>query len=505
MAYEDGGRRGFGKFLSLVTLGALVPGVGFIASGRRFAGWIILAAWVGLVAGALVGILRAGRAGLIAIGSNPGTLRVIGVALLAIAALWLLSAVVSLYLLQHPRLTGAQRFSGAVAVIAVMSLAITPLATLASHSRTQTQFIDRVFASQDRVSLTAPTRTPDVVDPWAGQPTVNVLLLGGDGAEGREGVRPDTVILANVDTASGRTVLLSLPRNLQRVPFPDESPLDELYPQGFSGPGDPNEWLLNAIYQNVPQMHPEAFEASSFPGADAMKWAVEGALGLDVDYFVLVNLQGFEEIVNALGGITVDVKYRIPIGTKLNERTGRCTEAHDWIEPGRGQRLDGYRALWYARARCGPPPVTDDYNRMERQRCVIGAMIDEANPMTLLRHYGRLASALEDAFFTDIPQSLLPAFAELADRIQRSTVASLTFTDDVIIPADPDYEMLHSLAAEAIEPPPTTADGPTEDAATGDPAAGGETPAPSPSADDGDEELSIPEPAEEPQSLDAVC
>src|SRR5512145_2698962 len=170
MAYEDGGRRGFGKFLSLVTLGALVPGVGFIAAGRRFAGWIILAAWVGLVAGALVGILRAGRAGLIAIGSNPGMLRVTGVALLALAALWLLSAVVSLYLLQHPRLTGAQRFSGAVAVIAVMSLAITPLATLASHSRTQTQFIDRVFASQDRVSLTAPTRTPDVVDPWAGQP-----------------------------------------------------------------------------------------------------------------------------------------------------------------------------------------------------------------------------------------------------------------------------------------------------------------------------------------------
>ena len=496
MGYEDSGRRGFGRFLSLVTLGALVPGVGLIATGRRSVGWIVLGAWVGLVAGTLVGILRAGRIGLIAIGSNPATLRVVGIALLTLAALWLLSAAISLYLLQHPSLTGLQRFTGAVAVIAVMSLAITPLVTLASHSRTQTQLIDRVFASNDQTSLTAPTRPPvDVVDPWAGLPTVNVLLLGGDGGEGREGVRPDTVILASVDTASGRTVLLSLPRNLQRVPFPDDSPLHEIYPEGFTGPGDPNEWLLNAIYKNVPQLHPDVFEASSFPGADAMKWAVEGALGLDVDYFVLVNLDGFEQIVDALGGITIDVQYRVPIGTKLNERTGRCTEARDWIEPGPNQRLDGSRALWYARARCGPPPVTDDYNRMERQRCVIGAMIDEAQPMTLMRHYRRLAGALEAVFFTDIPQPLLPAFAELADRVQRSTVASLALTDDVVTPADPDYGLLHSLAAEAIEPPPaTTADGP--------PAPDTSPPA---ETEPGDEDAPTPAPVGEPQSLDAVC
>lgn len=510
MAYESGSRRSFGKFLGLVTLGALVPGVGLIATGRRVAGWLVLAAWVGVVAGILVGILRGGRTGLIAIGSSPATLRVVGIGLLAVAALWLLSAAISLYLLQHPALTGVQQFSGAVAVITVMSLAITPLVTIASHSRTQTQLIDRVFASDDQTSLTAPTRPPDVVDPWAEQPTVNVLLLGGDGGEGREGVRPDTVILASVDTASGRTALLSLPRNLQRVPFPDDSPLHEIYPRGFTGPGDPNEWLLNAIYQNVPQMHPDVFEASSFPGADAMKWAVEGALGLDVDYFVLVNLEGFQQIVDALGGITIDVHYRVPIGTKLSTRTGRCTEALGWIEPGPDQRLDGFRALWYARARCGPPPVTDDYNRMERQRCVIGAIIDEAQPMTLLRHYRRLAGALEDVFFTDIPQPLLPAFAELADRVQQSTVASLAFTDDVITPADPDYELVHSLAAEAIETPPaTTTEGMPGDATTteGPPTDAVPATSTSPPADTepGDQDPSTPEPVAEPQSLDAVC
>jgi LCP family protein required for cell wall assembly len=508
MGDEDGSRRGFGRFLSLVTLGALVPGVGLIATGRRLAGWIVLGAWAGLVGGMLFGVLRGGKMGLVAIGSSPSTLRVVGISLLALAAVWLISAAVSLYLLQQPSLTGLQRFAGAVAVIAVMSLVITPLVTLASHSRTQTQLINRVFASGDQTSLTAPTERPDVADPWAGRPTVNVLLLGGDGGVGRDGIRPDTLILASVDTATGRTVLLSLPRNLQRVPFPEDSPLHELYPQGFTGPGDRNNWLLNAIYQNVPALHPDVFADSSFPGADATKWAVEGAVGLDVDYFVLVNLKGFQEIVDSLGGITIDVHYRIPRGSKLDERTGRCTEPRDWIEPGLNQRLDGARALWYARARCGPPPVTDDYNRMERQRCVIGAIIDEARPMTLLRHYRRVAGALEDVFITDIPQTLLPAFAELATRVQGSTVSSLTFTDDVILPHDPDYEMLHELAADAIEAPTPAVEEATEVTGTPDadpPATGTPDPSTSPpddsESDEGDDDTSEPQ----PESLDAVC
>jgi LCP family protein required for cell wall assembly len=518
MGGEDESRRGFGRFLSLVTLGALVPGVGLIATGRRVAGWIVLGAWAGLVAGMLFGVLRGGKMGLVAIGSSPSTLRVVGISLLVLAVVWLISAAVSLYLLQQPSLTRPQRFAGAVAVIAVMSLVITPLVTLASHSRTQTQLINRVFASGDQTSLTAPTEKPDVADPWAGRPTVNVLLLGGDGGVGRDGVRPDTVILASVDTATGRTVLLSLPRNLQRVPFPEDSPLYELYPDGFTGAGDPNEWLLNAIYQTVPAIHPDVFEDSSFAGADATKWAVEGALGVDVDYFVLVNLDGFKEIVDALGGITIDVHYRIPRGSKLDERTGRCTEPRDWIEPGLNQRLDGARALWYARARCGPPPVTDDYNRMERQRCVIGAIIDEAQPMTLLRHYRRVAGALEDVFLTDIPQTLLPAFADLATRVQESSVSSVTFTDEVISPSDPDYELLHELVEDALENPApeaveaTAAAGPAAAKAPDTEKSAPDTPDPStsPPADaddggDGDEDDEDGGPAGTPEALDAVC
>ena len=57
---------------------------------------------------------------------------------------------------------------------------------------------------------------PEEVDPWAGTPRVNVLLLGGDAGPDRRGLRTDTVILASIDTATGNAVLFSLPRNLER-------------------------------------------------------------------------------------------------------------------------------------------------------------------------------------------------------------------------------------------------------------------------------------------------
>jgi LCP family protein required for cell wall assembly len=410
-----------------------------------------------------LGAVQLGADGLIELGTDTDRLRILGPALFVIAALWLAVAVISFYLLQSDRMPPAYRVSGAVAVVVSASIVVAPLAMAARNLDTQGDLIDRVFASHDDQSLTAPGDAGTVDDPWSGLPRLNILMLGSDAGSGRFGVRPDTQILASIDTQTGDTVLLSLPRNLQRVPFPDDSPLAELYPNGYIGFGDPNEYLLNAVYGNVPARHPDVFADSAFPGADANKWAVEGALGLEVHYFVMVNLKGFEQMVDALGGVTMDVLYRIPIGTKLDERTGTCTEALGWIEPGLNQHLDGEQALWYARARCGPPPVTDDYNRMERQRCVIGAVAEQVNPLTVLRNYQRIAAATEDLIATDIPQDLLPALVSLARDVQDATISSLAFTDDVVVPQNPDYERMHELAAEAIAATPaeddTTASG----------------------------------------------
>jgi LCP family protein required for cell wall assembly len=450
-------RRELSSFLGKAVLGSLIPGAGIVAAGRRW-GWYVIVGWAGLIAGMAFGAYRLGIDGLIELGTDSDRLRVIAPVLLVFAAVWLAIAVLSFHMLQTDRIPAPYRASGAIAVIAASSLVIAPIVLTARNIDTQGDLIERVFASPEDRSLTSPEDAGTVDDPWAGRPRLNILLLGSDAGRGRDGVRPDTIILASIDTRSGDAILFSLPRNLQRVPFADDSPLAELYPNGFTGYGDPNEYLLNAVYGNVPALHPDIFEGATFPGADAMKWAVEGALGLDVHYFVMVNLEGFERMVDALGGVTIDVYYRVPIGTKVSQVSGTCTEPLGWIEPGLNQRLDGFHALWFARARCGPPPVTDDYNRMERQRCVIGAIAEQVNPRTVLQNYQRIAGATEDLILTDIPQDLLRAFVDLGREVQDGKISSLAFTDDILVPSNPDYENVHELTNEALSKSRKTGD-----------------------------------------------
>jgi anionic cell wall polymer biosynthesis LytR-Cps2A-Psr (LCP) family protein len=120
-----------------------------------------------------------------------------------------------------------------------------------------------------------------------------------------------------------------------------------------------------------------------------------------------------------------------------------------YIEPGPNQHLDGFHALWYARGRYG----ADDYQRMSRQRCVVNAIIDEANPANLLRRYQALAAAGKQVVTTDIPQELLPAFVELALKAKDHRTKSVVFrSSDDFNPGAPDYAYVHQVVAKALAP-----------------------------------------------------
>ncbi len=56
--------------------------------------------------------------------------------------------------------------------------------------------------------------------------------------------------------------------------------------------------------------------------------------------------------------------------------------------------------------------------------------------------------------FTDIPQDLLPAFVDLGRDVQDATISNLAFTDDVLVPSDPDYDKVHELVADTLAKPP---------------------------------------------------
>jgi len=435
--------RNYGRFLWLSAIGSIIPGVGLIAAGRRSLGAFFVGLFVVLVLGGIATLIFVpfDQLSAFAVENIIPIAAVLGV----LALMWLIVALMSHRVLEPRGLSTGRRLVGALVVVVASSLVVAPLALGSRYALTT----DDALASITLPGLGGLSNTtPDVdtEDPWAGKPRVNVLLLGGDGADEREGERPDTQMVASIDTQSGETTLLQLPRNLQDVPFAEDSPLAEIYPEGFNGPDGEEEYYINAVYRNVPALHPELFEGVDNPGADANKWAVEGALGIEIDYYALVNLEGFQTVVDALGGVTVDVPRDIPVG---GQGAG-CYGQHDVIEAGQDQRLTGYQALWFARSRCD----SSDYDRMERQRCVMGAIMRESDPMTLARRYQALAGAAKEIVRTDIPREIFPDFIQLGLRVKDATITSLPFTDDVIAPGDPDYERMHEITAEALEPAP---------------------------------------------------
>lgn len=334
------------------------------------------------------------------------------------------------------------RIAGATGVILMCAAVSAPMAVGARYALVQRDLIHSVFSDEE--SATAPEVTK--ANPWGKRDRVNVLLLGGDGAVHRPGVRTDSVMLASIDVKTGGTVLFSLPRNLQRVPFKPGSKLADIYPNGFTdGSSTANaNYFLNAVYRNVPALHPGVLGRTDNEGADAVKLAVAGALGIRVDYYVLVNLGGFRQLVDAMGGITVNINQPVPIGG--NADAGIPPD--DYLQPGPDQRLDGFQALWFTRGRYG----SSDYQRMQRQRCAINAIVAEASPVKMLKRYTRLARASKEIVRTDIPSKLLPEFVDLAGKVKGEPIRTVGFELSAEFnPNDPDFDYVHAAVQAALQ------------------------------------------------------
>lgn len=448
VAAEDSS--GMGRAVGWTILGTILPGVGLWRSGRRVVGSLVMAVALLLVGGLAVFAATNPRR-LAALAVDPTMLRGIAIGLLVLAVLWVTVIGASHLALRPAHATTGQRLAGAALVGALSFVVAAPLAFSANVAYSTSGLFSTVFADSDEgQSATEPTIT-NKVDPWAEKDRLNILLLGGDSGVGRNtdlGVRTDTVIVASIDTATGFTTLFSLPRQTGRMPFPADSPLSTYYPNGFYDgvDGTNSDYFLSSMYRNVPQrVPPEILGKTQNLAADVMKISVGEALGLSIDYYVLVDLDGFRDMINALGGITLNVNYRIPIGGD----TDRKIPPRDWIEPGPDQHMSGNRALWYARGRYS----LDDYSRMERQRCVINAVVQQVNPQNVLLNFEKVATAGEKTLQTDVPQSMLQPMLELALRVQGTTMRSIVFKNGVdgFRTANPDWSKVKSRVKAALK------------------------------------------------------
>lgn len=444
--------QGFGGVVLWTLLGSFVPGVGLIVAGRRTLGTAVLIANLALVGGLLGALYVGGLDGIIAFAASPDRIVIAAAVLLVLALLW--SVVVLLThssLRRYAHLTLPQRVLSSGLVVAIVGIVLIPAARAADYSRIYKDAAGSIFADSSR--LTSKNKpSAGKADPWATIPRVNVLMLGSDAGSDRKGVRTDTVILASIDTKTGRTILFSLPRNLQGVPFPAGSPQEREYPNGFRCPDQ--SCMLNALWTfgvEHKQYYPNAkndFEA----GYTAIKDGVEQTLGLQVDTFAIVDMEGLGQFIDAVGGVDVNVTEKLAIGGSHNAN-GTVTYPKAYIEPGI-QHLNGYYAMWYARSRFN----TDDYSRMARQRCLLGYVLDQTDPMAVLRGFPAVAKAAKSNIVTGIALDDMGAWAELALRVKKGGVSSLAFTNKVLgSTVTPDYTFIRERVQKAITAPPKAA------------------------------------------------
>ncbi|MEA4944419.1 MAG: LCP family protein [Propionicimonas sp.] len=437
-----------GSTMGWTVLGTILPGVGLIRAGRRVIGSLILILTLAVIGG--LGYLAVtNRRLLTTVALNPTVLRAAAVTLLVLAVAWVILIGASHLALRPKGASFGQRFAGAL-LVGVLSFAVAaPLSFGANLAYTSAGAVSSIFGNEQ--SATRPT-IANTVDPWAEKDRLNVLILGGDVDAKRgmkEGVRTDTVIVASIDTATGATTLISLPRQTMAIPFPKDSPLHKKYPNGFGYGQDlrNGEFYLNAMYRNIPaQVSKDILGPTDNLGADVMKLGVGEALNLPIDYYVLINMDGFRDLINALGGITVNVNYRVPIGGKTGPPKVAPT---GWIEPGPNQHLTGRLALWYARGRYG----MTDYERQDRQRCVINAVVQQASPQNLLLNYEKIANAGEKTILTDVPDDMLSALLDLATRVQGTKLRSLSFRTgtDGFVASNPDWDKVRARVKTALK------------------------------------------------------
>ncbi len=448
--------RGLPGTLGLTFVGALIPGSGYLYAGRRFLGALVLLGWLSVIGIAVWYVGLRGTEQTLEFAFDPTQLKlaalVIGVGLLS----WAFVVFTSYRLIRPRSRPRLHTILGNLAVIVVCLVVAAPSWMAARASLAHADAIESVFNDTNNESATTPTDVSEE-DPWGGEPRVNVLLLGGDGGEGRTGVRTDTMIVVSINTKTGRTAMFSLPRNMMNAQFPQHSPLHDVFPDGYNGYEDDAFYMLNAVYGQIPARYPGILGESDNEGADALKQAVAGSLGIPIQYYMLVNLAGFREIVDALGGVTVNVNEPVAI----NGDTDAGIPPTDYLEPGPDQHLDGFHALWFARGRYG----SDDYERMERQRCMIDAIIEAANPMNLFRHYTELAAAGKEIVFTDIPLELAPAFVGLGLKVKDAKIKSVVFRSSAKFSSgDPDFDYMRDLVQRTLRPPAMHRDNPNVEA-----------------------------------------
>lgn len=278
---------------------------------------------------------------------------------------------------------------GAVGLAVVLVLTTVPHVLAWSYGTAAQSMFGRIFAGSVVNDLAANLPQPGQNE------RLNVLLIGVDSGPGRTEALTDSLIVVSLDPVGRTVTMVSIPRDLAGIPL---------------GNGDTYGPKINSLV-SFAERNPKEFPEG---GVRTLERAVGALFGIQIHAYAQVDLAGFASMVDAIGGIDIDVKKPLD-----DPHYPRLDGGHGWSVTAGPHHFDGLDALAYARVR--KVLGESDLTRAARQQEVLVAMRDQAVSAGLVVRLPQLMEAVGSTVSTDLAPDQLPQLAALAEQIGGSS------------------------------------------------------------------------------------
>ena len=410
------------RAISLLVMTLVVPGSAQVAAGNAVVGrWAIrawVALWVSLVG--VIGVTLASPHTGLRLFTDPNDLLLLMIVLTVVGLGWAALFIDAWRIGRPMDLMRPHRRNTALVNIA-MAFSVASVLLYSAHMVGAQRGMIMAMFGGDTVAGAADGR-------------YNVLLIGGDSGTDRWGLRTDSMTVASIDARTGQTVLIGLPRNMMNFKFQAGSRLAKAWPNGYNC----STCELNSL-STYASDHRALFAGVKNPGVEATIEGVQGITGLKISYWAMINMPAFSDLVNAVGGVKINIRQPIAIG-----RTGQIL---GYIQPGY-RTLKGDDLLWYVRSRA----TSDDYSRMARQKCVMNAMLQQVSPATVIENFPQIASASASLLQTSIPSGEIDRFATLAMKAKSQKIATVSLVPPLVNTSRPDETVIRNAIFAALHP-----------------------------------------------------
>lgn len=348
--------------------------------------------------------------------------------------------------------------------LTIAAVVLLLLATIGMHAwvgRTVIQLegtLNQVFGGVRPALVPAPTGSdapfpnsaPD--EAWDGTEPINVLLLGTDAAPTRDAVLTDVIMVISIDPVEETAVMIAVPRDTGFLPLADTS----VYEDGLF-PEKANELTARAMLDPAAWC-PDLTNEPESCGIRTIERSVGLYLGIELDHYALVDMAGFAEMIDALGGLELCLPGRL-VDPEFDGSLDNLHPGGGLILPSGCNHYNGLDALAYARSRKGWIELPDgtresqnDFSRSDRQQLVLLALRKELAEADTILELPNVLAAIGRTVSTDFPRDQAGDLASLLPLIAGPDIERvvLGYPDFVDLPLQPDVNYLLTPKRDAI-------------------------------------------------------